>query len=74
MCMYCKNTTTIKSKTTHIVNYNNCVIIVKNVTCLECEQYGEKYYTEEVAERLLENIVLGDGMYFISFLCIFRKK
>ena len=52
MCMYCKNATTVKSKTTHVVNYNNCIIFVKNVPCLECEQCGEKYYTDEVAERL----------------------
>lgn len=52
MCMYCKNNTTVKSKTTHVVNYNNCIIVVKNVPCLECEQWGEKYYTDEVAERL----------------------
>ena len=52
MCMYCKNTTIVKSKTTHVVNYNNCIIVVKNVPCLECEQCGEKYYTDEVAERL----------------------
>ena len=52
MCMYYKNTTTVKSKTTHVVNYNNCIIVVKNVPCLECEQCGEKYYTDEVAERL----------------------
>lgn len=52
MCMYCKNTKTVKSKTTHVVNYNNCIIVVKNVPCLECEQCGEKYYTDEVAERL----------------------
>ncbi|ESL02123.1 YgiT-type zinc finger domain protein [Catonella morbi ATCC 51271] len=52
MRMYCKNITTVKSKTTHVVNYNNCIIVVKNVPCLECEQCGEKYYTDEVAERL----------------------
>ena len=47
MCMYCKNSTT-----THVVNYKNCIIVIKNVPCLECDQYGEKYYTNEVAERL----------------------
>ncbi|MFW5647328.1 MAG: YgiT-type zinc finger protein [Acetivibrio ethanolgignens] len=25
---------------------------MKNVPCEECEQCGEKYYTDEVAERL----------------------
>ena len=52
MRMYCKNITTVKSNTTYVVNYNNCIIVVKNVPCLECEQCGEKYYTDEVAERL----------------------
>lgn len=56
MCMYCKNSTVVESTTTHVVNYNNCIIIVKNVPCLECDQCGERYYTEEVTERL-ETIV-----------------
>lgn len=52
MCMYCKNSTTVASTTTHVVNYNNCIIVIKNVPCLECEQCGEKYYIDKVAERL----------------------
>lgn len=52
MCMYCKNDTIVVGKTTHVVNYNNCVIVIKNVPCLECSQCGEKYYTDQVAERL----------------------
>ena len=50
MCMYCKNSTTVNSTTTHVVHY--CIIVIKNVPCLECDQCGEKYYTDEVAERL----------------------
>lgn len=41
-----------KSTTTHVVNYNGCVIVIKNVPCEECEQCGEKFYTDEVAEQL----------------------
>lgn len=52
MCMYCKNSTLIHGITTHVVNYNNCIIVIKNVPCLECDQCGEKYYTDEVAEKL----------------------
>lgn len=26
--------------------------IIKNVPCLECDQCGERYYTDEVAEKL----------------------
>ena len=52
MCMLCKCDTVKQSTTTHVVNYKNCIIVIKNVPCLECEQCGEKYYTDEVAERL----------------------
>ena len=52
MCMYCKNSTTVNSTTTHVVNYKNCIIVIKNVPCLECDQCGEKYYTDEVAESI----------------------
>ena len=52
MCMYCKCMTTIPSFTTHVVNYKNCIIIIKNVPCDECEQCGEKYYSNEVAKQL----------------------
>ena len=58
MCMYCKNSTNVNSTTTHVVNYKNCIIVIKNVPCLECEQCGEKYYTDEVAERLETILVL----------------
>lgn len=40
------------SFTTHVVSYNNSVIIIKNVPCEEREQCGEIFYTDEVAEQL----------------------
>jgi hypothetical protein len=51
----------VKWRTYINVNYETIVIlckfcVIKNVPCLECEQCGEKYYTDEVAERL-ETIV-----------------
>ncbi len=52
MCMYCKCPDLLSSTTTHVVNYKNCVIIVKNVPCEECEQCGAKYYSDETACRL----------------------
>lgn len=52
MCMFCKNKTYTESTTTHVVNYQSCIIIIRNVPCLECDQCGEKYYTDEVAEKL----------------------
>ena len=54
MCMYCKYDELLPSLTTHVVNYKGNVIIIKNVPCEECEQCGEKYYTNSVAYRLEE--------------------
>ena len=56
MCVYCKNSSFKKSITTHVVNYKDCIIVIKNVPCLECDQCGEKYYTDDVAEKLEEII------------------
>lgn len=55
MCMLCKCKMIKNSFTTHVVNYSNSVIIIKNVPCEECEQCGEIFYTDEVAEQL-ENL------------------
>ncbi len=56
MCMFCKCDTVKQSTTTHVVNYKDCVIVIKNVPCEECVQCGEKFYTDKVAEQL-EKIV-----------------
>ncbi len=52
MCMFCKCDTVTPSLTTRVVNYNGAIIVIKNVPCEECEQCGEKFYTDEVAEKL----------------------
>lgn len=52
MCKYCRNNMNINSIATHIVNYKNCIILIKNVPCIECEYCGEKYYTDEVGKKL----------------------
>ena len=52
MGIFCKNDTVVESTTTHVVNFEGCVIVIKNVPCLECDQCGEKYYADEVAEKL----------------------
>lgn len=54
MCMFCKCDAVRNTTTTHVVNYKNCIIVVKNVPVEECEQCGEKFYTDEVAEQLEE--------------------
>lgn len=62
MCMFCKGDTLTKSITTHVVNYKNSIIVIKNVPCEECEQCGEKYYTDDVAEQLEKLVDLAKQM------------
>ncbi len=52
MCSYCKSESFVESKTTYVVEYKECIIIIKHVPCEECEQCGEKYFSDEVARRL----------------------
>jgi hypothetical protein len=39
-----------------VVTLDHCIIIVKNVPCQRCDQCGETFFGDEVAERL-ETIV-----------------
>lgn len=68
MCMYCKNGTMIENITTHVVNYNDCIIVIKNVPCIECDQCGEKYYTDEVAEKL--ELIVGTAKKLMQEIAV----
>ena len=59
MCMYCKCKETFSSKTTHVVNYKDSIIVIKNVPCEECEQCGEKFFSDDVARRLDKIVALA---------------
>lgn len=52
MCNACFNDNKLNTKTTFTVEYNECIIVVKNVPCLECEICGEITFTDEVSEKL----------------------
>lgn len=62
MCMFCKCDSVKASLTTHVVNYNGAIIVIKNVPCEECEQCGEKYYTDDVAEKIEKLVDLAKQM------------
>jgi YgiT-type zinc finger domain-containing protein len=38
--------------TTHVTDLKNCVIIVRNVPCLKCDQCGEVAYIGTVVKQL----------------------
>lgn len=65
---------TLDNKIIHVVTFSTCVIIVKNVPCEECEQCGEKYYSDEVMEKL--EIIVNRAKELASevFVTDYNKK
>ncbi len=56
MCNACFGDDKIKTTTTFTVEYKGCIIVIRNVPCLECQKCGEITFTDEVADQL-EKIV-----------------
>lgn len=50
-CFFCKGNTEQKVKT-HAITLEKCVIIIKNVPALVCDQCGEVYFTDDVMQKL----------------------
>ena len=50
-CFMCKGKLEEKN-TTVMVELDNCIIIIKNVPSLVCEQCGEVSYSNEVSKQL----------------------
>ena len=62
MCKLCKCDTVKQSTTTHVVNYKNSIIVIKNVPCEECEP---------AIVRLLTDASLHQAAAWQSFLPVF---
>lgn len=56
VCNSCFGDDKLKSTTTFTADNKGCIIVVKNVPCLECRGCGEITFSDEVSE-CLENIV-----------------
>ena len=52
MCNKCFDDNKIKTKTTFTVEYNNCIIVIRNVPCLECRTCGEQTFSDDVSAKL----------------------
>ena len=52
MCNACFRDDKIETTTTFTVEYKDCIIIIRNVPCLECQMCGEITFTNEVSARL----------------------
>ena len=50
-CFFCKGE--MKPSTTiHTVQLKNCVVVIKNVPCLKCEQCGEVVLSADTVEKI----------------------
>ena len=56
-CFFCKGSM-VESTTIHTVELKNCIVVIQNVPCLQCDQCGEVVINGEVAQRI-EQIVAG---------------
>ena len=52
MCNMCFSKQKISTTTTFTVEYKGCIIVVKNVPCLECPVCGEIIFTDAVSAKL----------------------
>ena len=52
MCNMCFKIDKISTTTTFTVQYKDCIIVVKNVPCLECSVCGEILFSNDVSEKL----------------------
>ncbi len=51
-CFTCKGGNLKENLTTYVSTLKSCVIIVKNVPSLVCEQCGEVYYNNDIVLKL----------------------
>lgn len=74
MCFYCGCKNTVPSVTNHVVNYEDCVIVIKNVPCEECELCGEKYFSDEIMEQLEKIVNAAKRLATEVFVTDFKKN
>ena len=57
-CFFCKGE--MKPDTTiHTVQLKNCVVVIKNVPCMKCEQCGEVVLSADTIEKTGINTLFG---------------
>lgn len=67
-CLLCKGDM-VDGTTTDVTDLKTCVIVIKNVPCLKCDQCGKTSYTGKVV-KVLEGIVdnLRDSLMEIAVI------
>ncbi|MEG2000576.1 MAG: type II toxin-antitoxin system MqsA family antitoxin [Evtepia sp.] len=50
-CFFCKGDM-LDGTTSHMIELEHCIVVVKNVPCHRCSQCGEIVFNSDVIERL----------------------
>lgn len=61
-CLSCKSGTMSNSTTTYTVVLKKCILIIKNVPCMKCEQCGDELFNADILEKIDEIIVTAEKM------------
>lgn len=51
-----------ESTTTYTAVLKNCILIIKNVPCMKCEQCGEVLYNADILEKIDDIIAMTEKM------------
>lgn len=52
-CFFCKSDME-NGVTTHVAELEKCIVIIKNVPCMKCDQCGETVYSGDVVQKIEE--------------------
>lgn len=61
-CLSCKSGNMEESTTTYTAVLKNCILIIKNVPCMNCEQCGEVLYNTDILEKIDDIIAMAEKM------------
>lgn len=61
-CLSCKSGNMEESTTTYTTVLKNCILIIKNVPCMKCEQCGEVLYNADILEKIDDIIAMAEKM------------
>ena len=56
-CIFCKGNM-LEGTTTDFTDLGSCMVIIKNVPCLKCDQCGETAFTGKIVKEL--EIIIDD--------------
>lgn len=61
-CLSCKSGEMSDSTTTYTAVLEDCVLVLKNVPCIKCEQCGDVLYNTDVLEKINDIVSLAKKM------------